>query len=133
MAVIMRSTSQKLITHSLIDFVSKFSASESDIDDLYTKIQSLTISMEKSKGKVADSEFTVLLQEREKLLARLNEAKKKLDIVRKKLEQLYSEDDAIPNSPTASFAGLNIAALNIVATSANPGQSTSPTDDKMEQ
>lgn len=88
--------------------------------------------MEKSKGKVADSEFTVLLQEREKLLARLNDAKKKLDIVRKKLEQLYSEDDAIPNSPTASFVGLNNVALNLVA-SAAPGQSTSPTEDKMEQ
>lgn len=86
--------------------------------------------MEKSKGKVADTEYTVLLQERDKLLQRLNEAKKKLDIVRLKLLQL-AEDDGIPSSPTASFVGLNNAALSIIATSANP--STSPTEDKMDQ
>lgn len=87
--------------------------------------------MEKSKGKVADSEYAVLLQEREKLLARLNEAKKKLDMVRLKLLQL-AEEDGIPSSPTASFVGLNNAALNLIAASANPGQSTSPTEDKMD-
>ncbi len=126
-----RSTNSLILRSSFdTEFVSKFSASEGDIDDLYQKIQSLTISLEKSKGKVADTEYTVLLQEREKLLARLNEAKKKLDIVRKKLEQLYSEDDGIPNSPTASFVGLSHATLS-VATSTN--QSTSPIEDKMEQ
>eukprot|EP00029_Vermamoeba_vermiformis_P001547 TRINITY_DN11737_c0_g1_i1.p1 TRINITY_DN11737_c0_g1~~TRINITY_DN11737_c0_g1_i1.p1 ORF type:complete len:131 (-),score=13.83 TRINITY_DN11737_c0_g1_i1:112-504(-) len=112
------------------DFGKQFGDSESSIDDLYQKIQSLTISMEKSKGKVADTEYTVLLQERDKLLQRLNEAKKKLDIVRLKLLQL-AEDDGIPSSPTASFVGLNNAALSIIATSANP--STSPTEDKMDQ
>jgi len=85
--------------------------------------------LEKSKGKVADTDYTILLQEREKLLARLNEAKKKLDIVRKKLEQLHAEDDGIPNSPTTSFVGLSNAALTVASYT---NHSTSPTEDKME-
>lgn len=104
------------------------SCNDSDnlIEDLYQKIQSLTIAMEKSKGKIGDSEHAVLLQQREKLLVRLNEAKKKLEQVKLKLLQL-TEEDGIPSSPTASALNLFVNATS------NPNQSTSPTEDKMDQ
>jgi SMC interacting uncharacterized protein involved in chromosome segregation len=107
-----------------------FNLSETDVEDLYQKVQSLTISMEKSKGKIVDTEYTLLIQEREKLLARLNEAKKKLDNLRKKIELLYSEEDGVPTSPTASFVGINPSMLSMGNAQ---NASASDTHEKMEQ
>jgi chromosome segregation ATPase len=92
------------------DFENKVTATEKTVEELMQRLQWIYESLDKSKNdlKEKENDIKLILQEREKLLLRLSDFKKKLEALRKKLDVVYADDEG-PPSVTSTLSGYHAA------------------------